>query len=291
MDIETQSRLDPVLEPPALPGISAGPRFELSVKTLSIFFALLAGTVFTTWWLGGFWFSMSLLLILGVHEFGHYWACRRNDVNASLPHFLPAPPIFIAGTFGAFIAIKEPIPNKRALMEIGASGPLAGFVAAVVVMIIGLSLSSVSSFAGFGYQFGDSLILVLLSKLVRGVTPFSTEVTIWLHPVAFAGWLGMFFTALNLLPLGQLDGGHVVYSMFDSHHSWLAKLFFLSLLPLGFYWAGWWVWAVFVLLMGLKHPPVLDESVSLLGVHKLLGWLSILVLILTFIPVPFDLIR
>ena len=123
------------------------------------------------------------------------------------------------------------------------------------------------------------------------MTPFSTELTVWLHPIAFAGWLGMFFTALNLLPLGQLDGGHVVYSMFDSYHSLIAKLFFFSLLGLGFYWSGWWILAVFVLLMGLKHPPVLDETVPLLRMHKILGWLSLLVLILTFIPVPFDLIR
>jgi len=291
MELETQNRPDPVLAPAAPLRFSTGPRFELSAKTLSIFFALLGATVFTTWWIGGFWFSMSLLFILGTHEFGHYWACRRNDVNATLPHFLPAPPVFIAGTFGAFIMIKEPIPNKRALMEIGASGPLAGFVAAVIVMVVGLSFSSVSSFAGFGYQFGDSLILVLLSKLVMGVTPFSTEVTIWLHPIAFAGWMGMFFTALNLLPLGQLDGGHVIYSLFDSHHSWIAYLFFLSLIALGFYWSGWWVWSFFVLLMGLKHPPVLDESVSLLGGHKVVGWLSLLVLVLTFTPVPIDLIR
>lgn len=291
MNLKTDNKPDPVLESPALPGFSTGPRFELSVKTLGIFFVLLGSTVFTTWWIGGFWFSISLLFILGVHEFGHYWACKRNDIDASLPHFLPAPGIFIAGTFGAFIMIKEPISNKRALMEIGASGPLAGFVAAVLVMIVGLSLSSVSSFAGFGYQFGDSLILVILSKLVLGVTPFSTELTVWLHPIAFAGWLGMFFTALNLLPLGQLDGGHVVYSMFDSYHSLIAKLFFFSLLGLGFYWSGWWILAVFVLLMGLKHPPVLDETVPLLRMHKILGWLSLLVLILTFIPVPFDLIR
>jgi len=292
MELETQKRPDSILEPPALPGSSAGPRFELSVKTLSIFFVLLGSTVFTTWWLGGFWFSISLLFILGIHEFGHYWACRRNDVNASLPYFLPAPhPSFIAGTFGAFIIIKEPIPNKRALMEIGASGPLAGFVAAVVVMVVGLFLSSVSPFAGFGYQFGDSLIMVLLSKLVLGTTPFSTEMTVWLHPVAFAGWLGIFFTALNLLPLGQLDGGHIVYAMFGSRHTVIARLFFFSLLPLGFYWAGWWVWAFIVLVVGLKHPPVTDESVSLLRVHKVLGWLSILVLVLTFIPVPIDLIR
>jgi len=234
---------------------------------------------------------MSLLLILGVHEFGHYWACKRNDIDASLPHFLPAPSIFIAGTFGAFIMIKEPISNKRALMEIGASGPLAGFVAAVIVMIVGLSLSAVSSFSGFGYQFGDSLILVILSKLVLGVPFFSTELTIWLHPVAFAGWLGMFFTALNLLPLGQLDGGHVVYSMFGARHTLIARLFFVVLLVMGFYWSGWWVWAVLVLLMGLKHPPVLDESVPLLKIHRVIGWVSIAVLLLTFIPVPIDLIR
>ena len=130
-----------------------------------------------------------------------------------------------------------------------------------------------------------------IEPLVLGVPFFSTELTIWLHPVAFAGWLGMFFTALNLLPLGQLDGGHVVYSMFGARHTLIARLFFVVLLVMGFYWSGWWVWAVLVLLMGLKHPRVLDESVPLLKIHRVIGWVSIAVLLLTFIPVPIDLIR
>ncbi|NIS83803.1 MAG: site-2 protease family protein [Nitrospinaceae bacterium] len=255
----------------------------------------MAGTVFTTWLVGGPWFSLGLILILGTHEFGHYWACRLNNVNASLPNFIPAPPIFIAGTMGAFIIIKEPIPNRRALMEIGASGPIAGFVTAVPVLILGLMNSQVmlgsQSADEFGLFFGSSLILWGMTELVLGVNPMLTDVTITLHPLAYAGWLGMFFTALNLLPMGQLDGGHVVYSLFEKHHTWVARLFFIAMFPLGYFWSGWFIWAVLVFLLGLKHPPLIDESAPLGRNHRYIGYASILILILTFVPVPFDLLR
>jgi membrane-associated protease RseP (regulator of RpoE activity) len=301
MDMESQNRPEPEQEPisPDYPAYSifSGPRFPINFKTVAIFLGLFSATVFTTWTVGGPWYSFGLILILGTHEFGHYWACRANNVNSSLPNFLPVPPIpyFLnIGTMGAFIMIKEPIPNRKALMEIGASGPIAGFMVAVPVLWVGLMNSQMtlgSGSEGPDLFFGSSLILWAMTEAVLGVNPMVTDVTISLHPLAYAGWLGMFFTALNLLPLGQLDGGHVVYSLFNRKLSlWAARIFFVALIGLGFYWAGWWVWAGLVLVLGLRHPPVLDESIPLEPKHRMVGYASLLILILTFVPVPFGVI-
>ena len=169
MDMEFQNRPEPEQDPtrpgyPAYPAFS-GPRFPLNFKTVTIFLGLFSATIFTTWMVGGPWYSFGLILILGTHEFGHYWACRKNNVNSSLPNFLPVPPIpyFLnIGTMGAFIMIKEPIPNRKALMEIGASGPIAGFVVAVPVLVVGLLNSQVTlgnSVEGSSLFFGSSIIL------------------------------------------------------------------------------------------------------------------------------------
>ena len=296
MDMESQHRPPPEQEPsdyPAYPAFS-GPRFPINFKTVSLFLGLFLATVFTTWMVGGPWYSLGLMLILGTHEFGHYWACRVNNVNSSLPNFIPVPPIpyFLnIGTMGAFIMIKEPIPNRKALMEIGASGPIAGFIVAVPVLMIGLLNSQVSfesTLEGPNLFFGSSLILWGMTELVLGVNPIATDFTIHLHPLAYAGWLGMFFTALNLLPLGQLDGGHVVYSLFNRKRALrVARIFFVALIVLGFDWAGWWVWAGLVLMLGLKHPPVLDESIPLEPKHRIVGYASLAIFVLTFVPVPF----
>jgi len=298
MDMESQNRPQPEQEPirpdyPAYPAFS-GPRFPITFKTVAIFLGLFLATVFTTWTVGGPWYSFGLMLILGTHEFGHYWACRANNVNSSLPNFIPVPviPFFLnIGTMGAFIMIKEPIPNRKALMEIGASGPIAGFIAAIPVLVIGLLNSEVTlgnSSEGLNLFFGSSLILWAMTEMVLGVNPMVTDVTISLHPLAYAGWLGMFFTALNLLPLGQLDGGHVIYSLFNRKRALLvARLCFAILIVLGFDWTGWWVWAGLVFVLGLRHPPVLDELTRLEPKHRIIGYASILILILTFVPVPF----
>ena len=144
-------------------------------RTWLIFWGLLVITVATTFLAGGFMFSISLLFILGTHEFGHYWASRKNHVRASLPFFNPAPPVFIAGTFGAFILIKDPIPNRRVLMEIGAAGPIAGFLVAVPTLIVGLYLSKIEPFQGIiGVSYGNSILLAILSKLILGVNPSAT---------------------------------------------------------------------------------------------------------------------
>ena len=260
-----------------------------SWKIWIVFWALLIATILTTWLAGGWLFSFSLVLILGTHEFGHYWASRKNRVKASLPFFVPAPPAFIAGTFGAFIHIKDPIPNRRVLMEIGATGPIAGFSVALPVLIIGLFLSEIQP-GGlvYGATFGNSFILGLLSQLILGVDPSSPDVNIVLHPVAFAGWIGMLITALNLLPIGQLDGGHITYALMKEKYIFFSGIFFLTLLVLGFFWSGWWFWAGMVFFLGFRSAPVVDDALELENKHVLLGWCSIIIFLATFIPIPFS---
>lgn len=256
-----------------------------------LFSLLLAATLVTTYLSGGFLFSVSLILILGAHEFGHYWASRRNGVRSTLPYFIPAPPIFIAGTFGAFIQIKQVIPNRRVLMEIGSAGPIAGFIIALPTLIYGLSLSKVSFVLGNeGINFGSSIILNICAEWVLGVDPQSPDLNIHLHPIAFAGWIGMLVTALNLIPVGQLDGGHIIYALFPKTHGLLGRIFFIALFPLGYFWNGWYFWAVMIVLMGFKTAPLIDESVELSNQEKVLGVASIAIFLLTFIPVPFSLI-
>ncbi len=278
----------------AIPLNSLDPsRFELSPRTWGLFSILFLATVWTTWAQGGPWFSFCLLLILTAHEFGHYFACVKNNVDASLPNFIPAPTMFLAGTFGAFIRIKEPIPNRKALMEIGASGPLAGFVVALPVLAIGVALSEVRPAMGIGsdQSFGHSILSMGITQWLLG-SQTEEGMMLWIHPAAFAGWIGLFFTAMNLLPLGQLDGGHVIFSMFKGKkHLLIARLSFFALLMLGFIWVGWWILAAMVLLMGLKHPPLIYDDDSLEPIHLWMGYGCIVVFILTFIPVPLSLIR
>ncbi|MBC8283727.1 MAG: site-2 protease family protein [Nitrospinae bacterium] len=254
-----------------------------------IFYSLLIATLVTTFLAGGLLFSISLLLILGAHEFGHYWASKRNGVQSTLPYFIPAPPIFIAGTFGAFIQIKQKIPNPSVLMEIGASGPIAGFIVALPTLILGLYLSVVTPLTGMeGVNFGSSIILNLCSKFILGVDPSSPYVNIHLHPIAFAGWIGMLVTALNLMPVGQLDGGHIIYAFYPDKHNLVGKLFFIGLFPLGYFWPGWFFWALMIALMGFKTAPLNEELGELGPFHKSLGIISAVIFVLTFIPIPFS---
>ena len=272
---------------PIEPGVSAA-SVEPRTENWWLFSLLLLGTLITTYMSGGFLFSISLILILGAHEFGHYWASRRNGVRSTLPYFIPAPPIFIAGTFGAFIQIKQVIPNRRVLMEIGCAGPIAGFVLALPVLVYGLSLSHVSPLLGIeGVNFGNSLILNVCAELTLGVDPQSPDFNIHLHPIAFAGWIGMLVTSLNLIPIGQLDGGHIVFALSPKQHKLMGRLFFVALFPLGYFWTGWFFWALMIVLVGFKTVPLSDDTEELGTLHKLLGVVSIVIFLVTFIPVPF----
>ena len=270
-----------------------GDPFDVSVEPIKnnwlLFSILLTATLVTTFLAGGPLFSISLLLILGAHEFGHYWASKKNGVQSTLPYFIPAPPIFIAGTFGAFIQIKQRIPNRMVLMEIGAAGPIAGFVVALPMLILGLYLSSVTPSIGVeSINFGSSLILNFCSQLVLGVDPSSPDINIHLHPIAFAGWIGMLITALNLMPVGQLDGGHIIYAIAPGKHSAIGKIFFAGLFPLGYFWPGWFFWAAMIALMGFKTAPLKEDVGKLRLTHVVLGSISMVIFILTFIPIPFS---
>jgi len=246
----------------------------------------------------GFPFSLTLMAILGTHELGHYWLSRRHGVSATLPYFIPAP-TFI-GTFGAFIRIKSIIPDRGALFNIGVAGPIAGFAVALPAVVLGLALSDVRPVTEpTGIGLGSSLLFNGLVWVVLGVTPDAYDVL--LHPVAFAGWIGFFVTALNLIPAGQLDGGHLVYSLRSRWHRSVTLLCFASLLPLGWFWPGWWVWAALVLLfsgplfsrrralrLAFLHPPLLDEVSPLTRGQKVVGAVAFLIFLLTFPPVPFS---
>lgn len=237
-------------------------------------------------------FSLTLLAILATHESGHYLMCRRHRVKASLPYFLPAPPwLFPLGTFGAFIRIRARFPHRRALFDIGAAGPWAGAVVAVVALVAGLRLSTVRPDAlanGGVIELGDSLLTFWITRLVLEADP----TTVILHPVAFAGWLGLLVTCLNLLPAGQLDGGHVLYAVFRNRTRVVPLVLVLVMLWLGWSgWPGWILWAlILTLMLGLGHPATLDDWEPL-GPGRTFGAFSSLVLfVVTFVPQPFKIL-
>lgn len=230
-------------------------------------------------------FSVTLLAILLAHELSHYLSSRKHRVDATLPYFIPAPTIF--GTFGAFIKMKSPIATRNALMDIGASGPIAGFVLSVFASVIGLFFSGVApvSSAAGGFRFGDSLLFGWLSRLIVGPLPANYDVV--LNPVAFAGWIGFFVTSLNLIPVGQLDGGHIAYALLGERHTNLSKVLIGVLVLLGlFTWEGWMVWAVLLLILGFRHPPIMYSAIPLDPKRRLIGWAALVIFVLTFIPVP-----
>jgi membrane-associated protease RseP (regulator of RpoE activity) len=233
-------------------------------------------------------FSASLLLILGVHESAHYILSRRHGLSVTLPYFIPAPSMI--GTMGAVIRIKSHIGSRRALLDVGVSGPLAGFVVALPVTAVGLAMSQVKPLAELGEEginLGSSLLFALLARLFA--PPEGPGLSLVLHPVAFAGWVGLLVTAMNLLPVGQLDGGHIVRALFGRRQQAISKVALAALVPLGFLWEGWFVWAVVLLIMGWRHPPVFDDHVPLDRRRLILGWVALAVLALTFTPAPFSL--
>ena len=263
--------------------------------------------------LTGWPYAVSLMSILMAHEFGHYLMSRHHKTQATLPYFIPLP-ISQLGTMGAAIIMQGTPKNKRVLFDIGVAGPLAGMVVAIPVLFLGLSLSHldvIKPVAGM-YQEGNSL-LYLLSKYLTfgkllpapvslgGVTPFmywlkyfftgqpypigATDV--FISPVAFAGWVGLLVTALNLIPAGTLDGGHVVYSWFGEKAAKAFPFILLALVALGVFWNGWWIWAVLLLWLGRVHAEPLDQITPLDLNRRAVAALVILIFILTFSPVPF----
>lgn len=235
---------------------------------------------------GFIFFSVPLLLILGVHEMGHYFVSKKHRVDASLPYFIPLPPPFILGTFGALISTREPIPNRKALLDIGIAGPLCGFLVAIPVSLIGFYLMQQNPLplpsSGTGIILVPPLLLVWMQNL------FSISGDYVIHPTLFAGWVGIFLTAVNLLPAGQLDGGHIVRAIVKEKHKYISWLVIFLLAGLSYYYTGWLMFAIIILLfIGTQHQPPLNEITPLDTRRKLLGLLILIIFILSFAPIPF----
>lgn len=232
--------------------------------------------------LDGLTFSITLMTILLAHELGHYFACRYYGIDASLPYFLPFPsPI---GTLGAFIRIRSPIYTRQALFDVGIAGPLAGFAVLLPALIVGIAESKI--IPGIAER-GDLIFGVPAIERVFEwiILPRVRSQDILLHPVALAAWVGMLATALNLLPIGQLDGGHILYAFFGRRHKALSRIFVLALIPMGFYWATWWVWGALLFFLALRHPPIYD--ITPLDKNRVaLGITALAIFLLTFTLVP-----
>ena len=243
-------------------------------------------------YLNGLWYSLSILAILGCHEFGHYYACRYYRVDASMPYFLPAPLPF-TGTLGAFIRIRQPIPGKRELFDIGIAGPIAGFLVAVPVLFIGMSMSRVTQLPadtrGF-VELGEPLLFKAVSWMMFGTPPQGYSVNI--HPMAFAAWFGLLATALNLFPIGQLDGGHISYAVLGRRSTAVTLATVGCLIALTFVSRSWLVWTVLTIGMlfvfGPRHPRTVDEEEPLDTTRLWLALFAAIMFILCFTPTPIE---
>ena len=277
---------------------------SFSTRRILVHGGLLALTLVTTTVAGAIWsgaesivsfeglarglpFSLSLLAILLCHELGHYLMCVRYGIDASWPYFLPAPPILIPwGTFGAFIRVRSGFQDRRALFDMGAAGPWAGFVVSVVVLIVGLRLSHVDPTPPTGTMlfFGDSLLTGWLTRVIVGAEPDQ----VFIHPVGIAGWFGLLVTSLNLLPAGQLDGGHVLYAAVGRRTPIVSGLMAVALVWLAIrLWPGWLLWAgVMVLMTRLGHPSTADDHVPIGAGRLVAAVASLILLAITFVPEP-----
>lgn len=249
-----------------------------------LFLLTIASTVFV----GGFLYSLAIMTILLSHEMGHYVMSRRYGIPATLPFFIPLPlPPF--GTFGAVIKMKGIIVNKRALFDVGVAGPLCGFIVAVPFIMAGIRLSTVVSLADIpasSMQLGNPLLFRVLQFFLVGDIPDGYDLV--LHPFAYAGWVGLFVTSLNLLPVGQLDGGHVVYAVFGDKSRWayLGTVIFLGVLTILCN-VGWLTLVILLIIFGMRHPRPFDDETELDGKRRKAALAVLIVFVLSFIPSPF----
>ncbi len=252
------------------------------------FYQLEAGLRSPVFWLGGLTYSIPVMAILLTHEMGHFLTARRYNMVATPPYFIPAPTLI--GTFGAFIKIKSPFFGKRDLFDVGIAGPIAGFVVAVPVLVVGMMLSRVVHVPPESIEFisfGEPLLFKLIEPLIFPALPEGAHIL--LHPVAFAGWIGMLVTSLNLLPVGQLDGGHIAYAVFGKRAHLLSYGLIAVLLGSAFFYEGWLVWVILLLILGLRHPPIPYDYIPLDKTRKRLAWLALVIFILSFMPIPVNL--
>lgn len=237
------------------------------------------------YFLNGLPYSISLMLILTSHEMGHYFAAKSYGVIATLPYFIPFPSII--GTMGAVIKIKTPIPDKKSLFYIGCMGPLAGFIISLIVSIIGLNQSIIIQIPDNAADiiiFGDSILFYILTKAILGNIPAGFDVQ--LSPMAWAGWIGFLVTSLNLMPVGQLDGSHILYALFGKKQLYFGWLFFIGLLILSFFWHGWILWIFIILTFVMIGHPYIPTTRKLNKLEYIIGIICIIIFIITFIPIP-----
>ena len=276
------------------------PLLHVGLFLLTVVSTLIAGSLFHaerqdhSWqevlhnpalWLGGVPYSLTVLAILLAHELGHYLTCRHYKVRASLPYFLPGIPIL--GTFGAFIRIRDRIPDRKALFDIGVAGPLAGFVVALPVFLYGMSHSRILPLDAAGdpdFFLGFPLLFSLATPLFFSHIPDGSVLS--MSPYLSAAWVGMLATSLNLLPAGQLDGGHICYAVSRRFHAAMSRTTLVGVILLGALHRAWLVWAVILLFLGDRHPPLLNESEPLSPLRRSIALLALLIFLLSFMAVP-----
>jgi membrane-associated protease RseP (regulator of RpoE activity) len=242
--------------------------------------------------IGGLWYSVPALLILGCHEMGHYFACRYYRISATLPFFIPAPIVSLFGTLGAVIRIREPLRTKRILFDVGVAGPLAGFVVLLPALILGIYWSEIMRArppSPDGVELGEPILFQLVTRLVLG--PIPEGYTLNAHPMAFASIFGLLATALNLLPIGQLDGGHLAYANFGSRAKYVTYATLGAALIMGLTVStSWLIWGAIILILlrlsGFEHPPTVDEHEPLDGTRVAISILAIIIFALCFTPWP-----
>lgn len=244
---------------------------------------------FTLFFLSGLPYSITLMAILLAHEFGHFYAARRFGVRSTLPYFIPFPSLI--GTMGAVIKIKSPIPHRRALYYIGIMGPLSGFILSLAAVIAGIYLSEIKPLPSGegvnGFILGDSLLVLFLIKIMHGTIPGGWD--IFLSPYAKAGWFGLFITNLNLMPIGQLDGSHILFALVGRKQLFFGWAALAGLVILSFIWPGWVVWIVLTLVVLMVAHPEIQEGEGLSVSEKIIGWICMFIFILTFVPMPIEL--
>jgi membrane-associated protease RseP (regulator of RpoE activity) len=284
------SELPPLWVYPPQPPPPPPPKFQHGWAIPLALFVLTAisTSLFTG---GGPMYSIAILMILGAHEFGHYFACRWHDVDCTLPFFIPAPFLPFTGTLGAVIRIKEPFPSRKALFDVGVAGPIAGFVTLVPFLIVGIYWSRVDVAPPPSpdlVYFGEPLLLNWIADLVHGPRLPGTD--LFIHPVAFGAWFGMLATAINLLPFGQLDGGHIAYAVFGPRARWIGMATLALMLVLVWFSYSWIVMAVMLLVMtwfmGFRHPAPLDDFTPLGPGRVLVAVLALAILVACFTPTP-----
>ena len=281
--------------------------FVLTFATMMAAGAFLKEKYFWKSWesyLTGLPYAGALMLILTFHEMGHFIAAYRYRVDSTLPYYVPFwLPIFNLGTMGAFIKIKSPIPNKKVLLDIGLAGPIAGFIVTVIFLMFGYSqlpdadgiikyIESIHPYPmpegeGINLTLGKSVLIYFFNDLfANGNLPMNE---IYHFPFIFAGWVGLLVTAINLMPIGQLDGGHISYALFGNKARFVSAATFLLLMFLNVFSLNYLVWAILIFfIVRFRHPPTLNDSIPLPFNRKLLGWLGFIIFILSFIPIPFE---